>query len=119
MFEKEFVDRLKELYEKGKTYDDIAELTGLSRAFVACTINGSRPPKNLTVDALAKAFPNMIISLSGDKSKISVQENSGNVVGVNNGGVIGGSMEPAIDKILASEELSDSEKIKVLKVLKK
>ena len=34
-------------------------------------------------------------------------------------GVIGGSIEPAIDKILASEDLSDSEKIKVLKVLKK
>lgn len=118
MFEKEFVDRLKELYEKGKTYDDIAELTGLSRAFVACTINGSRPPKNLTVDALAKAFPNMTISLSGDKTKISVRENSGNVVGVNHG-TVGGCLDWAMDKILGADELSADEKIKVLKVLKK
>lgn len=118
MFEKEFVERLKELHQAGKTYEEIAGITGIARSNVACAINGSRPPKNLTVDALAKAFPNMTISLSGDKTKISVRENAGNVVGVNHG-TVGGCLDWAMDKILGTDELSADEKIKVLKVLKK
>lgn len=119
MFEKEFVERLQELYKAGKTYEEISSLTGISKSALGRVISGSRPPKNLTVDALLKAFPNAEINLYGDKVSIDAPRNSGNVVGVNNGSVIGGSMELAVDKILASEDLSDSEKIKVLKVLKK
>ena len=119
MFEKEFTERLKELYRGGKTYHEISAMTGLSKSAIARVISDSRPPKNLTMDALAKAFPNMTISLNGDNTKINVRENSGNVVGVNHGSVTYNPMEPAMDKIIASEDLSDSEKIKVLKVLKK
>lgn len=119
MFEKEFIEQLKKLHQEGNTYEAIAAITGLSMPAVARAINGSRPPKNLSVDALVKAFPNMTISLYGDNTKISVRENAGNVVGVNHGSVTYNPMEPAMDKIIASEDLSDSEKIKVLKVLKK
>ena len=118
MFEKEFVERLKELHQAGKTYEEIVTLTGLSRTVVAYAINGSRPPKNLTVDALLKAFPQAEINLYGDKVSIDAPRNSGNVVGVNNG-TVGGCLDWAMDKILGTDELSADEKIKVLKVLKK
>ena len=118
MFEKEFAERLKEFYKNGKTYDEISSLTGLARSVVARVISGTRPPKNLSVDALLKAFPNAAISLHGDRVNIDAPQNSGNVVGVNNGNV-GGCIDWAIDKILESEDLSADEKVKVLKVLKK
>jgi hypothetical protein len=52
--------------------------------------------------------------LLGDGVAINAPSNSGNVVGINNESVAG-SMEPAIDRILNTEELSVEEKIKVLK----
>lgn len=121
MFEKEFVERLKELYQAGKTYEEIADITGIARSNVACTINGSRPPKNLTVDALLKAFPEATINLHGDNVRINAPQNAGNVVGVNNGSVSssGNFQIWAMDKILAADELTDEEKIKMMKVLKK
>lgn len=121
MFEKDFADRLKDLYNAGQTYDEIAGKTGLSRAIVASTINGSRPPKNLTVDALLKAFPEATINLHGDNVRINAPQNAGNVVGVNNGSVSspGDFQIWAMDKILAADELTDEEKIKMMKVLKK
>lgn len=115
MFEKEFVDRLKELYQNGNTYEEITHITGLSRSVIAYAITGSRPPKNLTVDALLKAFPEATINLQG--KVVAPVINNGNNSGVMQTSVSG--IDSAIDKILASEELSDSEKIKVLKVLKK
>lgn len=121
MFEKEFVERLKELHQAGKTYEEIVTLTGLSRTVVAYAINGSRPPKNLTVDALLKAFPEATIILYGDNVRINAPQNAGNVVGVNNGSVssLGDFQIWAMDKILTADELTDEEKIKMMKVLKK
>ena len=118
MFEKEFVERLKELYFAGKTYEEIAKATGLSKTCVASAISGTRPPKNLTVDALLKAFPDAAISLHGDRVSIDAPQNSGNVVGVIRGNAAN-CVDWAIDKILESEDLSADEKVKVLKVLKK
>ena len=115
MFEKEFVDRLKELYAGGRTYEEIADLTGISRSALGRVISGSRPPKNLTVDALLKAFPQATISLHGEV--VAPVINNGNNSGVMQTNVA--TLDCVVNKILESEELSDSEKIKVLKVLKK
>ena len=62
-----------------------------------------------------KAFPEATINLRG--KVVAPVINNGNNSGVMQTSVSG--IDSAIDKILASEELSDSEKIKVLKVLKK
>lgn len=113
------LDALMQQYQKGKTYQEIAKSGGLSYSYLHEIMTGKRPADGISVKKLNGLFPQCVLFLEGDSVSIDAPRNSGNVVGVNNGGVIGGSMEPAIDKILASEELSDSEKIKVLKVLKK
>lgn len=116
---KRITEALLEEYRKGKTYQEIAQDGGLSYSYLHEIINGKRSADCITIKKLNSLFPDCVLQLFGDKTKISVRENSGNVVGVNHGQVTYNPMEPAMDKILASEELSDSEKIKVLKVLKK
>ena len=116
---REILDALRQEFVKGATQVDIAKRSGVGRSYICELMSGKSPVDGLSLKKFNQLFPKATVYLYGDKVNIDAPLNSGNVVGVNNGGVIGGSMEPAIDKILASEELSDSEKIKVLKVLKK
>ena len=115
---KRITEALLEEYRKGKTYQEIAQGGGLSYSYLHEIINGKRSADCITIKKLNSLFPDCVLQLFGDKTKISVRENSGNVVGVNHG-TVGGCLDWAMDKILAADELSADEKIKVLKVLKK
>ena len=63
-------------------------------------------------------FPKMSVNLNGDKVSITANQNSGNVVGINNGIISGDCLSAVIDKILSSD-LSDAEKVKFIQVVKK
>jgi hypothetical protein len=113
------IETLKKEYAAGATYQELADKYQSSYTHIHNLLSGKRSISGISLDFFFRLFPRAAVNLEGDSVNIDAPRNSGNVVGVNNGSVIGGSMEPAIDKILASEDLSDSEKIKVLKVLKK
>ena len=116
---KMILDALIQQYQQGKTYQEIAKSGGLSYSYLHEIMTGKRPADGISVKKLNGLFPKCMLVLEGDKVSIDAPRNSGNVVGVNNGSVNCNSMEPAIDRILAADELSADEKIKVLKVLRK
>lgn len=113
------IETLKKEYAAGATYQELADKYQSSYTHIHNLLSGKRSISGISLEFFFRLFPRAVVNLEGDKANVEVKKNSGNVVGVNNGSVIGGSMELAVDKILAADELSDSEKIKVLKVLKK
>ena len=107
-------------YRKGKTYQEIAKDGGVSYSYLHEIMTHKRSADSLTVKKLNSLFPDCILSLTGDHNiNINAPRPSDSVIGVNNSVTVGNFLDTAIDKILGSEELSDAEKVKVLKVLKK
>lgn len=110
---------LKAEYEAGMTYNEIAQKHGISYTYIHNLLSGKRPIAGLTLAKLNALFPDASLSLHGDTVSIRADHNSGNVVGINRGKIFADYMNVVMDKILESKELSDAEKIKVMKVLKR
>ena len=110
---------LKAEYDSGSTYEEIAKQHGISYSYIHDLMSGKRAAEGLTLKKINKLFPDAVLKLNGDSVSISADHNSGNVVGVNNGEISSHCMSAVLDKILESEELSDTEKVKVMRVLKK
>ena len=108
--------KLQEEYSAGMTQLEMAKKYGLGQSHISRIISGK---KSISFEMLETMFPNATVNLDGDHISIHADHNSGNVVGVNRGKISSDCMTTVIDKILESEELSDAEKIKVMKVLKK
>ena len=116
----EVLEDLRSQYATGKTQEEIAKRTGVGRSYFCQLISGKSPIEGLSLKKFNQLFPDCVVYLHGDKVKINAPSNSGNVVGINNGSVANnGCMDWVMDRILAADELSADEKIKVLKVLKK
>lgn len=123
MFEKEFLEKIKEMYDNGMTQDEIARKVSLSRATIQFYVNGTKKPKNLTVNSLLKVFPNCKISLNGD----SINNAAGIIQQGNNNQI--NQKNFAFDKqdfikylssnILKDNDLNNDEKIKFLQILDK
>lgn len=115
----DIISALKGEYDSGMTYEQIARKHGVSYTYIHNLFSGKRAVEGLTLKKINKLFPNAVLHLNGDNVFVRADHNSGNVVGVNNGTIDAGCMAAVLDKILESDELSDTEKIKVMKVLKK
>lgn len=115
----DIISALKGEYDSGMTYEQIARKHGVSYTYIHNLFSGKRAVEGLTLKKINKLFPKAVLHLSGDNVSVHADHNSGNVVGVNNGTIDAGCMAAVLEKILESDELSDTEKIKVMKVLKK
>ena len=116
----EVLAALRKKYANGDTQSEIAKNLGIGQSYFCQLISGKRPIDGLSLKKFNQLFPDCVVHLYGDKVKINAPANSGNVVGINNGSVAGNDcMDWVMDRILAADELSSDEKIKVLKVLKK
>lgn len=116
---KEIFDFLKNEYSKGATYNDLAKKYGISYTHIHNLLSGRRSVSGISLEFFFKIFPKAQINLAGDVVSIHADHNSGHVVGVNRCGISSDCLSAVMDKILESGELSDAEKIKVMKVLKK
>ena len=105
------IEMLKKEYADGATYQELADKYKVSYTHIHNLLNGKRAVSGISLDFFFRLFPQAEINFSA--GVVNTGTNTG-VMSVGNSG-----MESAIDKILESEELSDAEKIKVIKVLKK
>ena len=111
---------IKEEYAKGRTtQQEIADTLHVDQQTINRLLSGKRKPDGLTVGTFDKMFPHAKIDLSGTNAVISAPQNSGAVVGVNNGSVLADCQSSVMDKILSCDELTAEEKVKMLKVIKK
>lgn len=110
---------LKERYKKEKNYKKIAKQSGITYSYLYGLIHGTNDPKKLSLEKFFQLFPLATIDLYGDSVSIRADHNKGAVVGVNHGNVATDFLSSVMDKILAADELTDEEKVKVLRVLKK
>lgn len=124
MFEKEIIERLREMHNSGKSYEDIARITGVSRTAVAEILAGKRHIKNPSVSMLLKVFPKAEIHLEGahntsiaDRGGVSVQDIS--VSGGNNN--FFSQQKEVIKKItdaVMTSDLDPEAKVKVYNIIK-
>ena len=112
------ITHLKEEYASGATYQELSRKYGVSYTHIHNLLNGKRAVSGISLDFLFRLFPKAQINLHGDAVSIAAPQNRGNVVGVNHA-PIADCLSGIMDKILSTEELTDEEKVKVLKVLKK
>ena len=110
---------LKEEYQSGATYQELSRKYGVSYTHIHNLLNGKREISGISLGFLFKLFPRAKIDLSGTAAVISAPQNSGAVVGVNNGNVSADCLSSVMEKILSTNDLTAEEKVKVLKVLKK
>ena len=125
MYEKEIENRLRELYESGKTYDEIAKITGVSKPVIAQHISGRRPIKNPSISLLLKVFPKAVISLEGahntsvaDHGGVSAQDIS---VSGNGNNFFAKPQNEIISRItdaVMTLDLSPEAKVKVYQIIK-
>lgn len=113
----EILERLRNEYEKGATYKEIAKEKNISYSYLRGIINGVNPPEKLSLELLFKIFPHATINLSGDSVKIS--NNNGTAFGVINGNVQNSfghsiSSEYIIKTIIEDTIISSDEKIELL-----
>lgn len=117
LYEK-ILSMLKEEYENGATYQEMAKKYGLSYSYLRELLLGIKPVGRMSLDFFFKLFPAATISVEG-KTIVPVVNN-----GTNSGamtGVIqyGDNADKVLNQILSTEDLTAEEKIKVIKVLKK
>lgn len=114
----EILSVLKKEYEKS-TYQQMAKDHGIAYTYLYDIMQGKRSIDGLTLKKINKMFPDAVLHLYGDKVTITAPQNQGNVVGVNNGAIETDCLSAVLDKLLATEDLTAEEKVKVIKVLKK
>ena len=112
-------DTLKSEYESGMTQEEVAARHHVRHSQVQPILSGKRSTGGLLLSTLDRMFPNATIDLYGDNVSIRADHNKGSVVGVNHGSIAADFLSSVMDKILAADELTDEEKVKVLRVLKK
>ena len=115
------VSHLKAEHKKGSSYRDLANRYQSSYTHVYNIMHGKSSISGMSLDLFFRIFPNCKIDLDGRTAPhpAITANNSSNVIGVNNGAITADCMAAVIDKILECDELSDAEKVKVMKVLKK
>lgn len=102
------------------TQTQIAEMLGIKHASVNAWLNGDAKtirPKNWEklYPFIRKYLPMQCISVGASSPIV----NGTHAVGINNGTITQSCLDSVIDKIISDPELSDTEKIKFIKVLKK
>ena len=110
---------LRSQWESGKTQEELSRKSGVSRSYLCELLSGKRDIENMTIKKLNQLFPDSVFLTRGDHISITAERNRGNIVGVNRGTIGSDCLSAVMDKILSSEDLSDAEKVKVMKVLKK
>ena len=110
MLSKQIIDYIKEMYQSGKTQQEIAAELHTDQQSINRLLSGRRVASGLTIGTFEKMFPKAEIFLHG------VQVSGDHSVNIQ-GGIHESS--PSIDKILDSDDLTAEEKIKMIKVLKK
>ena len=82
---KEILDILKQEYESGATYQEIAKKHNISYQYTRALMQGERPAERISLECLFKLFPQATINLHGDSV---IAKNSGinnGLIGVNHG----------------------------------
>jgi transcriptional regulator with XRE-family HTH domain len=132
MFEKEIVEKLKEMHDSGKSYEEIARITGVSRTAVAEILAGKRHVKNPSLSMLLKVFPHAVIYLDGipenthnEEQSVSINDNSGIANGIVKGNVTiqngssSGIPTDLRDAILSDTTMTAKDKAALLRELMK
>jgi len=106
----------------GATQQEMADRAGVTNPYINNLLSGKRKVESMKLETLFKLFPHAEIRLerpqiAGDAAAVHASGTNGNVVGVNRGAVDGDWVQSAMQKILETEELTDAEKVKFLKVL--
>lgn len=118
---------LQDEYYGGGKQQEMAAAHHVSQQYISRLLSGKRSCNGLSVEVVSRMFPRATLNINGDTV---VAENSGinnGVMGINHGTVNATTdreikdscLNSVIDKIIADPELSDTEKIKFIKVLKK
>lgn len=118
MLAEQIMDYIRSLDDGRKTQGEIAKELHLAQSVINRILSGRKKIELLSIGTFQKMFPDAVTDLHGS-SFINAPQNRGNVVGINNGHMVTDCLSDVMDKILSAEELSDEEKVKVLKVLKK
>lgn len=113
----QITNALKAEWKSGRTQQEIADRAGLTNQHVNNLLSGKRRAESMKLETLLKLFPHAQIDLQGAQlaGDHAVQIQGGNSGTVNSAV----SREWAVDRILADSELTDAEKIKIIRVLRK
>ena len=97
----------------------MARKLGLSKGHIGRILHGTT--QYLSDETWARIAPIITpyIRQDGPTSSPVTQTNTGNVAGVNNGQMYADCLSAVIDRILAADELTAEEKIKVLKIIQR
>ncbi len=109
-------EALHKEWKEGATQQEIADRAGVTNQHINNLLSGKRKIESMKLETLLKLFPKVKIDLTGAQF---AGNNSVQVQGGNYGNINSLSLDAMLDKILADDTLSDAEKIKVIKVLKK
>lgn len=113
------IERLIQRWQRGESQLSIAKKAGISQAYLCDLFSGKASADGLTIKKINSLFPKATLLLDGDSVSIRADHNKGTVVGVNRDQISTDCLTAAITRIVDSKDLSDVEKIKVIKVLKK
>lgn len=97
----------------GATQQEIADRAGVTNPYINNLLSGKRKVESMKLETLFKLFPRAEIKL--ERPQIA----GDNAIQVQGNLTLGSDTSALIDKILNDDTLSDEEKVKVLKVLKK
>ena len=126
------LEALRTKYRRpGPTQHELAEEAGISDSYLTELLSGKCDVSGLTMKKINQLFPNATLNLSGDT--VNTEQNHGHsVMSVNHGTVNVGSSGAAnaveggayyrvhvAEHILHSDDLSDEEKVRFLKILKR
>lgn len=104
---------------QASSQEEISRRSGVSRTYLCELLSGKADANGLSIKKINALFPHARIDLHGNSFSVQTNGHSVNVFGSENFDISSSCLNSVIEKILDSEELSDSEKIKVIKVLKK
>ena len=104
-------EALRQEWQNGATQQEIAERANVTNPYINNLLSGKRKVESMKLETLFKLFPQAEINLSGAQlaGDHAVQIQGGVSMDTRN----------LMNKILSTDELSDAEKVKVLKVLQK
>lgn len=122
MFEKEILEKLKEIHASGRSYDEISKLTGVSRTTVAEILAGKRHIKNPSISMLLKVFPRAVIHLDGVNNNANADHGgiATSITGGNNNFFTpkGKDVLPVLIDAVMTSDLEADVKVKVYNIIK-
>ena len=104
-------EALRQEWQNGATQQEIADRANVTNPYINNLLSGKRKVESMKLETLFKLFPQAEINLSG------AQLAGDHVVRIQGG--VSMDTRNLMNKILSTDELSDAEKVKVLKVLQK